>query len=202
MKILGLTGSIAMGKSEVAQILRSVGIPVFDADGEVHRLYDSREGADLVRSLVPEAVTNDKVDRGILSKQVLANGALLEELEKLVHREIRKSRDAFIEAQRQIAAPLVVLDIPLLFESGSEIQCDAILVVSSDPDLQTKRALGRPGMTEQKLKMILKKQMPDAEKRRRANFIIENNGSKDELRQAVLSLLEKLDIEGGRGRNG
>ncbi len=184
-----------MGKSEVADVMRSVGVPVFDSDAEVHKLYDGEHGARLVGALVPEAVLGNKVDRMILSRHVLADPILLAELEHRVHREIRTRRDEFIQQQSQNQADLVVLDIPLLFETGSQDQVDETLVVSSLPELQMMRAMARPGMTAQKLQSILQRQMPDVDKRKKADYIIENNGSKEDLQKAVLTFLHKQNYQ-------
>ncbi len=192
MKTIGLTGSIAMGKSEVAKILNSIGIPVFDSDAEVHKLYDSKKGADLIATMVPEAIVDGKVSRQILSTKVLADPQLLTRLERLVHAEIKTSRESFLDLNRKQGCEFAVLDIPLLFETGAEDPVDVVMVVSSTPEIQHERALSRPGMTPQKLAMILARQMPDLEKRKRADYIIENNGSKDELRQSVLSIIAEL----------
>jgi dephospho-CoA kinase len=192
MKVIGLTGSIAMGKSEVAKIFRENGSPVFDADAEVHALYASTEGADLLRELVPEAVTATKVDRKRLADIVLKDRDLLHKLETLVHARIAQKRDAFITAAKARGEPLVLLDIPLLFEKGTEKSLDATIVVSSPVHLQRARALSRPGMTEDRLNAILARQMPDAEKRQRATFVIENDGTLIDLRRNTLSLIDKL----------
>jgi dephospho-CoA kinase len=181
MIIVGLTGSIAMGKSEVGKILQADGIPLFDADKEVHRLYDSAEGAALIGAIAPEAVNSGTVDRQRLSALVLADTDLLARLEKAVHAEIRRRRQAFIEEQRLAGQSIVVLDVPLLFETGGEKDVDVTIVVSAGADLQRRRALARPGMTEEKLAMILARQMPDAEKRKRAHHVIETNGTLEEL---------------------
>ena len=181
-----------MGKSEVARILRSEGIAVFDSDAEVHKLYDSKEGADLIRRQIPEAVVNDRVDRQILSAQVLRDPKLLSYLEKKVHKEIRKRRDHFLIDQNKLGCDFAALDIPLLFETDSDKQVDVVLVVSSRPEIQLSRALARLGMTSEKLKLIMARQMPDVEKRKRADFIIENNGSLNDLKRSVLSVIDQL----------
>lgn len=199
MKILGLTGSIATGKSEVAEILRSAGIPVFDSDAEVHKLYDSNQGIELVRALIPEAIVNNKVDRKIITKCVLKEPSLLARIEQQVHSEIRKRREAFLAMERTQSKPLVALDIPLLFEIGADKDVDVILVVSSTPEIQSTRALQRSGMTTEKLKMILDRQLPDFEKRKRADFVIENNGGMEELHKAVFEVIAELKKPGRTG---
>lgn len=184
-----------MGKSEVARILRSEGIAVFDSDAEVHRLYDSKEGAELVGSEIPKAVINDRVDRQILSACVLRDPTLLTKLEKKVHGEIKTRRNSFLAQQRHLGHELAALDIPLLYETGTEKDVDVVLVVSSNPEIQRARALARPGMTLEKLNMILARQMPDQEKRRRADFVVENNGTIDDLQKSVLSVIDQLKIK-------
>ena len=181
-----------MGKSEVARILRSAGIAVFDSDAEVHGLYDSKEGAELVGSEVPEAVIDDRVDRQILSACVLRDPKLLPKLEKKVHGEIRTRRKSFLVQQQQLGRELAALDIPLLYETGAENDVDVVLVISSKPEIQRARALARPGMTLDKLNMIMTRQMPDQEKRRRADFVVENNGTIDDLLKSVLSVIDQL----------
>lgn len=192
MKIIGLTGSIAMGKSEVAKIFREQGFPVFDADAEVHALYDSQEGAELLQHEAPEATRNGKVDRKQLSALVFKNPALLEKLEKKVHARIRARRERFLSSCADEGSVLAVVDVPLLFETGGEKDVDLTVVVSAPQEMQRKRALARPGMTEERLAMILKRQMPDSEKRKRASFIIENNGSLGDLKNQVLNLIKQI----------
>ena len=192
MIVIGLTGSIAMGKSEVAKIFLSEGIPVFDADLEVHKLYDSLRGAELLRPLVPEAVIDDRIDRAELSKRVVANPSLLNQIESLVHHEISLRRQNFIENAAKAGHPIIVLDVPLLFEKQGDQDVDQTIVVSSPADQQRKRALLRPGMSIEKLEMILARQMPDAEKRSCATHVIENAGSLEDLKVKTLSLLQKI----------
>jgi dephospho-CoA kinase len=195
MITIGLTGSIAMGKSEVANILRSEDIPVFDADGEVHRLYDSNEGAQLLQPIAPDTIIDGKVNRARLSKAVLRNPELLKKVEAVVHAEIAKQRLAFAAEANRMATPIIVVDVPLLFETGGEKQVDVTVVVSSPEDQQKTRALARPGMTPEKLEIILNRQMPDAEKRRLANYVIINDGTREELRKTTLAVLSNIKKE-------
>ena len=195
MIIIGLTGSIAMGKSEVANIFQSQAIPVFDADQEVHALYDSPEGAALLQPLVPGAIIDGKVNRQHLSKIVTQQPALLEKLEAIVHAEIARRRTLFAAQAEKEGHGIIVFDIPLLFETSGEKQVDVTVVVSAPEDLQHQRALARPGMTAAKLDMILKRQMPDAEKRRLANYVIINDGSLDDLAKSTLSVLNNIKQE-------
>jgi dephospho-CoA kinase len=192
MMSVGLTGSIAMGKSEVSRIILTQGIPVFDSDREVHVLYDSTEGADLLRPHVPEAIVSAKIDRGLLSKLVLQNPARLNELETIVHTEIASRRSKFKHHAETQGFALVVFDIPLLFEKHIETEMDATVVVSCAEDIQRKRALSRPGMTPEKLELIVSRQMPDAEKRKRADYLIENNGSLKDLETRTLFVLNSI----------
>lgn len=195
MIVIGLTGGIAMGKSEVARILRAEGVPVFDADKEVHRLYDSPEGGGLVKPIAPTAIMDGKVDRTQLSRLLLEDPGLLKKLEAIVHAEIRKRRQHFLDTQRREGRGLVALDIPLLFETGAEKDVDVTVVVSAQPAIQHERAMARPGMTEEKLAMVLKRQMPDAEKRARAGHVIETNGTLDELHGRVHDVLRQIRKE-------
>jgi dephospho-CoA kinase len=195
MIIIGLTGSIAMGKTEVANIFRAEAIPVFDADKEVHALYDSPEGATLIGPLAPEAIVECQVNRPALSKLVLEQPPLLEKLEPIVHAEIARRRSLFVKQAEKENHGIVVVDVPLLFETSGEKNLDVTVVVSSPEDLQHQRALARPHMTQQKLDMILKRQMPDAEKRRRANYVIINDGTLEDLRENTLAVLNNIKKE-------
>jgi dephospho-CoA kinase len=195
MITIGLTGSIAMGKTEVANIFRAEAIPVFDADKEVHALYDSPEGAALLGPFVADAIVNDKVDRPTLSKLVLEQPALLEKLETMVHAEIARRRALFVTQAEQAGHGILVVDVPLLFEKSGEKQVDVSIVVSAPEKLQHQRALKRPGMTQEKLDMILKRQMPDAEKRRLANYVIINDGTLEVLRANTLAVLNNIKKE-------
>ena len=194
MLVIGLTGSIAMGKSEAARILAGHGLPVFDADAEVHKLYDSEMGAKLIAPFVPEATGENKVNREIVTKAVLADQSLLSRLEKVVHAEIRKRREAFIAAAAAKGVKAVVVDIPLLFETGSQKDVDKTIVISAAAEKQRIRALARPNMTEERLKMILERQMPDDQKRSLADVVIENNGSIAELKTKLIEQMNKWGV--------
>jgi shikimate dehydrogenase len=191
VKIIGLTGSIAMGKSEVAKILQSQGLPLFDADAEVHKLYDSAKGAELLRDIAPSAILNNKVDRAILSAIVTRDPTILTKGEQRVHAHIKRIRNHFItEAGKH--HDIVVVDVPLLLEKGQKKDVDFVVVVSSPTEFQHQRALQRPGMTPEKLAMILARQMPDAEKRKHADYVIENNTTLDDLKTRTLDVLGKI----------
>jgi dephospho-CoA kinase len=192
MIVVGLTGSIAMGKSEVARVFAAHKIPVFDSDREVHRLYDSGDGVALLKPHVPEAIVDGRVNRPKLSEAVLADKSLLEKLETIVHAVIARRRTRFLENAELEGHAIAVVDVPLLFEKAQDTQVDVTIVVSAPEQLQHQRALARPGMTEEKLGMILARQMPDAQKRARADIIIENNGSLEDLRRSTAAVIQKL----------
>jgi dephospho-CoA kinase len=189
---IGLTGSIAMGKSEVVKVLQGQGLPVFDADDEVHQLYDSPEGIKLLSTIVPDAIRNGKLDRNLLSSIVVADPQKLNALEKLVHAEIAKRRQSFVEKADIEGHNLVVFDIPLLFEKQLDKTVDVTVVVSAPEPLQRQRALARPGMTAQKLDMILSRQMPDVKKRQCADYVIENDGTLTDLAHKTLNVLDNI----------
>lgn len=189
---IGLTGSIAMGKSEVGRILVQQGLPLFDSDKEVHRLYDSAEGTTLLKPVVPEAIRDEKVDRVLLTQIVLADPTRLNQLEHLVHAEIARRRDAFATAAENDGHAIVVYDVPLLFEKHMEKTVDVTVVVSAHEAQQRTRALAREGMTVEKLEMILSRQMPDQEKRKRADYVIENNSTMAELSERTRDVLNQI----------
>lgn len=195
MIVVGLTGSIAMGKTETAKMFRSLGVPVFDSDAEVHRLYEKGgEAVKTVGKLFPGAVADGAVDRGLLSKQVLENPAALKQLEEAVHPLVRKSQEAFLERSRASGEAIAVLDIPLLFETGREAEVDAVVVVSAPAEIQRQRVLKRPGMTPEKLDHILSRQVPDAEKRAKADYVVDTSKGLDyaaaQVRDIVANLLK------------
>lgn len=169
LKILGLTGSIGMGKSEAARMLRRLGVPVFDADKIVHQLL-AKEAIPFIAKTFPDAIKNGVVDREALSKIIFADNKQKAALEAIMHPLVRAKQKRFLQAMRH--KPLVVLDIPLLFETGWDTMCYRVCVVSAPPMIQRQRVLQRPNMTEQKFHAILATQMPDSEKRKRADFII------------------------------
>jgi dephospho-CoA kinase len=194
---LGLTGSIGMGKSTVAAMFEDLGVPVFDSDAAVHLLQG--EGGRLVaaiEAMFPDTTGPKGVDRTLLGEAVLADPRALKRLEALVHPAVDEERSAFLAAHAD--APLVVFDVPLLFETGGETRVDKVVVVSAPADLQHARVLARPGMTEAKLEAILARQMPDAEKRARADFLIPTGGGLDETRAAVESLVSCLKASQSR----
>ena len=191
MIVLGLTGSIGMGKSTVAKMFADEGVPVFDADAAVHRLQGP-EGA-LVQEIeahFPGTTGPRGVNRGALAERVLGEPEALRRLEALVHPAVAREREAFLAANS--AAPLVLLDIPLLFEAGGSARVDRIAVVSAPAEIQRERVLARPGMTVEKFERILARQLPDSEKRARADFVVPTGGSLDETRRAVRRILACL----------
>lgn len=173
MKILGLTGSIGMGKSTAAGMLRRLGVPVHDADATVHKLL-AKGGAAVaeIAAAFPGVVVEGAVDRQELGRRVFGQPAELKRLEAILHPLVRRAETQFLKRHRRRRSPLVVLDIPLLFETGGERRCHRVAVVSCPAFLQAQRVLGRPGMNGAKLAAILAKQMPDADKRRRADFVL------------------------------
>ncbi|KQQ89605.1 dephospho-CoA kinase [Aureimonas sp. Leaf324] len=189
MKVLGLTGSIGMGKSTTAEMFEALGVPVHSADAAVHRLYAGR-AAPLVEARFPGTVRDGVVDRAALGARVLGDAEALAALEAIVHPLVREEERAFLEAAREAGAPLAVLDIPLLFETGGEGRVDAVLVVTAPPDVQRARVLARPGMTAERFEKILTSQMPDAEKRRRADFVIDTGEGLEPARAAVRRIVE------------
>ena len=193
MILLGLTGSIGMGKSAVGQMFREEGAPVYDADAAVHALY-ARGGAAVepVGAAFPAAIVDGAVDRERLSRLVLNDAEALRQLESIVHPLVGAAQMQFLEDARQAGAAVVVLDIPLLYEKGGEKRVNAVVVVSAPADVQRARVLARPGMTVEKFEAILAKQTPDPEKRARADFVIETGGSFEETRAQVRAVLKAL----------
>jgi dephospho-CoA kinase len=195
--VLGLTGSIGMGKSATAGLFRGLGVPVHDADATVHRLYRGR-AAPLIERAFPGSVTNGIVDRATLGAAVLNSPERMRQLEAIVHPLVRDEEDSFL---RQVSAPVAVLDIPLLFETGGERRCDATLVVTAPARVQRARVLARPGMTEEKFSAILAKQMRDEDKRARAHFLVDTSRGFASAEAQVRSILACLAGRPGRRRH-
>ncbi len=191
MIVLGLTGSIGMGKSTTAKMFAEAGVPVHDSDETVHRLYAGK-AAPLVEAAFPGTTQAGVVDRVKLAGQVLADPAALKRLEAIVHPLVRADADAFLAKHRAAGAPIAVLDIPLLFETGGRNRVDKVVVVTASPDIQRDRVLARPGMNEEKFAAILAKQVPDAEKRRQADFIIDTGQGFEAARKAVEAIVAEL----------
>lgn len=191
--IIGLTGSIGMGKSTTADIFREFGVPVWSADDAVHRLYQiDGAGTAEIKKICPEAVAAEGVDRDVLSSWISKSSDNLALLEARIHPLVRADREHFIG---QNDAEIVLLDIPLLFETGGDDEVDKTVVVSIDREEQRRRVLSRPGMTEARLKLILERQMPDEEKRRRADFVIRTT-TLDDVRASVENILKQLGYRG------
>ena len=193
MITIGLTGSIGMGKSTAAQMFAELGAAVWSADAAVHRLY-SKDGAALnaIEKMFPGVVGDDGVDRAALAKIVLSDPKKLRALESVVHPLVGSDRAEFIQAAAHAGAPMVVLDIPLLFENASDEHFDYIVVVSAPPAVQRERVLARPGMTPEKLDAILAQQMPDAQKREKADFVVSTDRSLDETRAEIERIFNSL----------
>lgn len=191
MIILGLTGSIGMGKSTTARLFAEEGVPVHDADAAVHALYEG-EAVPLVESVFPGTTRDGKVDRVLLAQAVVGNVDAMRRLEAIVHPLVAKSRDRFLDEARRNGAPVVVLDIPLLFETGGDKLVDAVVVVSAAPEIQRERVMERPGMTADKYEALLAKQMPDSEKRGRADYIVDSGHGIEPARAQVREILAKV----------
>jgi len=189
--VLGLTGSIGMGKSTTAKMFIDEDVPVHDADSAVHRLY-AGEAAPLVEALFPGTVTEGVVDREKLAEAVVGNPQAIKKLEAVIHPLVRADSERFLDENRKLDTPIVVLDIPLLFEKGGRERVDKVVVVTASPEIQRERVLARPGMTEKKLEGILALQMPDDEKRKRADFIIDTGQGLEPAREAVRDILRQL----------
>ncbi len=195
MIVLGLTGSIGMGKSTTAGFFRAEGVPVFDADATVHDLY-AGPAASLVAARFPDAVRDGRVDRAQLGRAVLDDAEALRALEAIVHPLVRDARAAFLAGATKAGAAVVVLDIPLLYETGGEALVDKVMLVTASETVQKARVLARPGMTPARFDAIVARQMADAEKRRRADIIIETGGGLESVERQVRALLADLTGQG------
>ncbi len=198
MLLIGLTGSIGMGKSETAKMFAAEGVPVYDADAEVHKLYQPGGAAvDLLEEAFPGVVQNGAVDRALLSKQVIGKPDALKKLESIVHPLVGQANRAFLEKSAKAGAEMVLLDIPLLFETGGRERVDVIVVVSAPYELQRERVLARPDMTEEKFQEIFAKQVSDADKRAGADYIVESDKGLDHARAQVRDIV--ADLKGREG---
>ena len=197
MLIIGLTGSIGMGKSTAAARFRENGIAVFDADAEVHRLYAGPISAE-IGSAFPGAVENGKVDRGKLSALLLKKPESFKDLEKIVHPRIRQGERRFLQAEHARGAQMAVLEVPLLFEAGGFEKVDVKVVVSADSEIQRQRVLPRPGMTAQKFATIVSRQLSETEKRTRADFVVDTAGSIDNCNSQIDRIIAKLSARTGQ----
>jgi dephospho-CoA kinase len=188
MIIIGLTGSIGMGKSTTAKLFEEAGVPVYDADAAVHRLYEG-EAAPAIEAAFPGTTVDGKVDRTRLSAKVVHDPAAIKQLEQIVHPMLGASRQKFFDEAERSGAPVVVVDVPLLFETGGEKRVDAVVVVTTSPEVQRERILARDNMTGDKLDAILARQLPDAEKRKRADFVVDTSHGLDPVRARIRDIL-------------
>ena len=196
--LVGLTGSIGMGKTETAKLFAELGIPVYDSDAAVHRLYDKGGAAvSVIAKNFPAAIKDGRVDRAVLRAEVTNNDAALARLNALIHPLVVADRDAFLQEAMLARAEMVVLDIPLLFETGAHEQMDAIVVVSAPDHIQRERVLARPGMTDMLFDSLVQKQMPDIEKRAKAHFVVVTDKGRehalDQVKMIVAALKTRLE---------
>lgn len=189
--VLCLTGSLGMGKSTAAKFFDAAGVPVHDSDAVVHALY-AGEAVPLIEAAFPGSTTDGRIDRTKLAAMVLNDNAALARLEAIVHPLVFASREKFLADAQARGAPVVVLDVPLLFETGADSRCDAVVVVSAPPEMQRQRAFERAGMTEDKFTAILRQQMPDAEKRRRADFILDSSQDFGHTQAQIADILQRV----------
>jgi dephospho-CoA kinase len=188
MLILGLTGSIGMGKSTTAKLFEEAGVPVYDADASVHRLYEG-EAAPAIEAAFPGTTSDGKVDRKKLSARVVHDPAAIKQLEQIVHPMLGASRKKFFDDAEGSGAPVVVVDVPLLYETGGEKRVDAVVVVTTSPENQRERIMARGTMTQEVLDSILARQLPDAEKRKRADFVVDTSHGLDPVRAQIKDIL-------------
>ncbi|WP_420131058.1 dephospho-CoA kinase [Rhodopseudomonas sp.] len=188
MLVLGLTGSIGMGKSTTAKLFQEAGVPVYDADATVHKIYEG-EAVPAIEAAFPGVVVNGKVDRALLSAKVVHDAAAMKRLEQIVHPMLRSHHQNFLDDAESSGAAVAVVDVPLLFETGGEKRVDAVVVVTTSPIVQRERILARENMTPEKLDAILARQMPDAEKRKRADFVVDTSDGLDPVRARIQEIL-------------
>jgi dephospho-CoA kinase len=190
MIILGLTGSIGMGKSTTAKLFAEAGVPVYDADATVHMIYQG-EAAPAIEAAFPGTTAGGKVDRNKLSAQVVHDPAEIRRLEQIVHPMLRAHHQKFLHDVETSGAPFAVVDVPLLFETGGEKRVDAVVVVTTTPEIQRQRVLSRDNMTSEMLDAILARQLPDAEKRKRADFVVDTSHGLDPVRARIRDILDQ-----------
>ncbi|WP_332303781.1 dephospho-CoA kinase [Rhizobium sp. GR12] len=200
MIVIGLTGSIGMGKTTTAKLFAGEGVPVLDSDAVVHDLYRA-EAVPLIESAFPGTTISGVVDREKLGSVLRKNPANFSKLEAIVHPLVRERQESFLEKARKEDQRFALLDIPLLFETGADARVDKIVVVSCAPEIQRQRVLSRPGMTEEKFEMILARQLPDADKRRRADFVIDTGNGVEAAQDQVRGILQRLATDSGQGEN-
>jgi dephospho-CoA kinase len=190
MLVLGLTGSIGMGKSTTARLFAEAGVPVYDADATVHQIYEG-EAAPAIEAAFPGTTVNGKVDREKLSEKVVNDAAAMTRLEQIVHPMLHAHRQAFLDQAERSGAKIALVDVPLLFETGGEKHVDAVVVVTTSPDIQRERIMARGNMTSDKLNMIMARQLPDAEKRSRADFVVDTSHGLDGVRERIREILSQ-----------
>ena len=190
MIVLGLTGSIGMGKSTTAKLFAEAGAPVYDADATVHLVYEG-EAVATIEAAFPGSTADGRVDRTKLSAQVVHDPAAIRRLEQIVHPMLRAYHQKFLDDAERSGAPVAVVDVPLLFETGGENRVDAVVVVTTTPEIQHQRILARDNMTGEKLDAILARQLPDAEKRRRADFVVDTSHGLDPVRLRIRDILNE-----------
>jgi len=188
MLVLGLTGSIGMGKSTTAKLFQEAGVPVYDADATVHKIYEG-EAVPAIEAAFPGTIVNGKVDRALLSAKVVHDTDAMKRLEQIVHPMLRSHHQNFLDDAESSGAPVAVVDVPLLFETGGEKRVDAVVVVTTSPEVQRERILARDNMTPEKLDAILARQTPDAEKRKRADFLVDTSHGLDPVRAQIREIL-------------
>jgi dephospho-CoA kinase len=191
MFVLGLTGSIGMGKSTTARLFAEAGVPVYDADATVHELYEG-EAVTAIEAAFPGTTANGKVDRARLSARVVQDRAAIRRLEQIVHPMLGTSRQKFFADAQASGAPVVVVDVPLLFETGGEKRVDAVVVVTASPELQRQRVLARGTMDDEKFNSILARQIPDEEKRKRADFVVDTSHGLEPVRARIKDILAEV----------
>jgi dephospho-CoA kinase len=192
VKVIGLTGGIATGKSEAAKIMRKLNVPVFDADAAVHDIYQNGMGAKHLKALCPIAIDGNKVDRKKLSELIASEPTLLKQIEMIIHPLVRQAENEFIAESKRTKHKVVVVDSPLLIETGHHRDMAATILIDATSEKQRNRAMLRPGMTEEKFNMIISKQMPSSEKRKHSTHIIDNNGSLTELENQIQKIFKEL----------
>jgi dephospho-CoA kinase len=190
MIVLGLTGSIGMGKSTTAKLFAEAGVPVYDADATVHMIYEG-EAVPAIEAAFPGTTAGGKVDRARLSAQVVQDPAAIKRLEQIVHPMLRAYHQKFLSDAEQSGAPVAVVDVPLLFETGGEKRVDAVVVVTTTPEIQRERILARANMTQEMLDTVLARQLPDAEKRKRADFVVDTSHGLDPVRAQIRDILDQ-----------
>lgn len=194
MIVLGLTGSMGTGKSTTAGMFRDLGVPVHDSDATVHELYCG-EAVGPVGEAFPGAIKEGIVDRKALAAELAERPDGFPQLEAIIHPLVRRKEEAFLSKHREAGSPLVVLDIPLLFETGADRRVDKVLVVTCEPELQRRRVFDRPGMTEEKFAMLMARQIPDRQKRERADFVVKTDNGLEDAREQVKLIIDILKRE-------